>query len=166
MTSIENHNLQFRPDQHVPHSANNVHTIPYLRNRVNYIHQIFFCPPYSTLLVAINNHQIKGCPFMTADSVHKYLPMSPATSKGIIKRPRTGIRSTRAKAPKYHCAPLGHKAPSINDTISTTIPCEDGYSDGQVNKIFCLAALSDSRIGTFYTDTKGALPSISLDGNQ
>ena len=73
MTSIENHNLQFRPDQHVPHSANNLHTIPYLQNRVNYIHQIFFCPPYSTLLVAINNHQIKGCPFMTADNVHKYL---------------------------------------------------------------------------------------------
>ena len=83
-----------------------------------------------------------------------------------MKRPCTGIRSTRAKEPKSHCAPLGHKAPSINETIPTNIPCEDGYSDGQVNNIFCLAALADNRAGTFYTDATGAIPAISLDGNQ
>ena len=141
MTSIENHNLQFRPYQHVPHSSNNVHTLPYLQNRVKYMHHTFFCPPHSTLLAAINNHQLKGCPFMTAYNVRKYLPMSSATSKGIIKRPHTLIQSMRAKEPKSNCAPLGHKAPRINETIPTTIPCEDGYSDGQVNNIFCLAEL-------------------------
>ena len=89
MTSIENQNLQFRPHQHVSHSANTLHTLPYLQNRVKYMHKTFFCPPHSTLLAAINNHQLKGCPFMTADNVRKYLPMSPATSKGKMKRPRT-----------------------------------------------------------------------------
>ena len=123
MTSIENRNLQFRPHEQVPHSDRNMHTLLYLKNMVTYMHQTFFCPPHSTLLVAINNHQIKGCPFMTADNVRKYLPMSPATSKVRMKRPRTGIRSARYKAPKSHCAPLGHKAPSINETIPTTIPC-------------------------------------------
>ena len=103
---------------------------------------------------------------MMADNVQKYLPMSQSASKGRMKRPCTVIRSTGAKSPKSHCAPLGHKAPSINETIPTTIPCEDGYSDGQVNKLFCLSALAESRKGTFYTDATGALPAISLDGNQ
>ena len=130
------------------------------------MHRTFFCPPRSTLLTAINNHQLKGCPFMTAYNVRKYLPTSPATSKGRMKRPRTGIRSERAKAPKSHCALLGHKAPIINEKIPTTIPFEYGYSDGQVNNIFCLAALADSRTCTFYTYATGSLPAISLDRNQ
>ena len=50
--------------------------------------------------------------------------------------------------------------------MPTTIPCEDRSSYGQVNNIFCLEALAESRIGTFYTDATGALPAISLDGNQ
>ena len=131
-TSIENHNLQFRPHQQVPHSASNVHTLPYLQNRVKYMHQTFFCPPHSTLLAAIINYQLKGCPIMTADNVRKYLPMSPATSKVRMKRPHTEILRTISKEPKYHCATMGHKAPRINETIPTTILCEDRSSDGQV----------------------------------
>ena len=34
----------------VPDTANNVHTIPHLQNRVKYMHQVFFCPPQQTLL--------------------------------------------------------------------------------------------------------------------
>jgi hypothetical protein len=34
---------------------------------------------------------------MKADLVRKYLAPSPATPKGRMKRPRTGIRSTRTK---------------------------------------------------------------------
>ena len=145
MTSMQNRNLQFRPHQQVPHSSSNVHILPYLQNRVKYMHQTFFCPPHSNLLVAINNHHLKGCPFMTADTVRKYLPISPATSKFRMKRPCTVIQITRSKPPQSHCAPLRHKAPRINETIPTTIPCEDGYSDGHVNNIFYLSALSDSR---------------------
>ena len=92
--------------------------------------------------------------------------MPPATSKGRMKRPCTGILSKRDKAPKSHCAPMGHKAPIINEHIPTTITFEDGSSDGQVNNIFCLVSLSDIRAGTFYADATGALPAISLNGNQ
>ena len=126
----------------------------------------FFCPPHSNLLTAVNNHQLKRCPFMTADNVWKYLPMSPETSKGRMKRPHTGIQSTSAKAPKSNCVPLGHKAPSSNETIPTTIPCEYGSLDGQVNNIFCSAALVDSRTGTLYTDDTGSLLAITLYGHQ
>ena len=95
IATTENLDLHIRPNQHVPHEANNVHTLPYLQNRMKYMHHSFFCPPHSTLITAIDNGQLKGCPFMTADNVRKYLPASPAMSKGIMKRSQTGIRSTR-----------------------------------------------------------------------
>ena len=77
-----------------------------------------------------------------------------------------GIRSTIDKAPKSHCAPLGHKSSIINENIPTTIPFEDGSSDGQSNNIYCLASLADSIAGKFYADAICALPAISLDGNR
>ena len=69
--TIENLDLHIRPNQHVPHEANNVHTLPYLQNRMKYIHQSLLCPPHSTLITAIGNGQLKECPFMTADNVRK-----------------------------------------------------------------------------------------------
>ena len=97
IATIDNLDLHIRPNQRVPHEAKNVHTLPYLQNRMKYMHLSFFCPPQSMLIAAIDNGQLKGCPFMTADNVRKYLPSSPVTSKGRMKRPRTGIRSTRPK---------------------------------------------------------------------
>ena len=106
MISIENLNLQLRPHQQVPHSASNLHTLPYLQNRVKYMHQTFFCPPHSTLLAAINNHQLKGCPFMTAYNVRKYLP--------------TRVRSEERKV----CRDTGHSlvqgSPVVNKTLTAS----------------------------------------------
>ena len=36
----------------------------------------------------------------------------------------------------------------------------------EVSNVFCYAALADKQKGTFYTDATGALPTVSLDGNQ
>ena len=60
IATIENLDLHIRPNQHVPHEANNVHTLPYLQNRMKYMHQSFFFPPYSTLIADIDNGQLKG----------------------------------------------------------------------------------------------------------
>ena len=97
ISTIENLGLHIMTNQHVPHSARNVHKLPYLQNSMKYMHQTFFCTQHSTLIAAIDNHQLKRCPFITVDNVRKYLPASPATSKGRMKRQRTGIRSTRPK---------------------------------------------------------------------
>ena len=35
-----------------------------------------------------------------------------------------------------------------------------------MNNIFCFAALADKQKGTLYTDATGALPVVSLEGNQ
>ena len=39
IATIENIYLHIRSNQHVPHEANNVHTLPYLQNRMKYMHQ-------------------------------------------------------------------------------------------------------------------------------
>ena len=80
--------------------AANVYTIPYRQNQVKFMHQSFLSPTIATLLKAINNNQLEGFPFMKADMIRKHLPASPATSKGHMKRPRAGIRSTRNE--KHH----------------------------------------------------------------
>ena len=48
------------------------------------------------------------------------------------------------------------------ETMPVLIPGETH----EVSNIFCFAALADKRNGTFYTDATGALPTMSLDGNQ
>ena len=153
----------------IPHTAANVYTIPYRQNQVKFVHQAFFSPTIATLLKAINNGQMEGIPFMKADMVRRHLPASPATSKGHMKRPRAGIRSTRKigkrsmrpsqaieKATKIH--------PNALKTIAHHIP-DDEPLDG-ANNIFCFAALADKNDRTLYTDATGALPVRSLDGNQ
>jgi hypothetical protein len=87
-------------DEQLHHLAANVYTLPFKQQQLKYMHQSFFNPPIHTLIKATRNGQLEDIPFMKADLVRKYLAPSPATSKGRMKRPRTGIRSTRMKV-KY-----------------------------------------------------------------
>ena len=41
----------------------------------------------------------------------------------------------------------------------------DPIQDSACN-VFCYAALADKHTGTMYTDATGALPAVSLEGNQ
>ena len=79
------------------HTANALYTLPYKQNQLKYMHQTFCNALLQTLIKAANNEQLEGIPFLKADLIQKYLPPSPATSKGRMKRPRTGIRSTHKK---------------------------------------------------------------------
>ena len=49
----------------------------------------------TTLEKAISKNQLKGIPMMNVKDIYKHLPPSPATSKGRMKKPRGGVRSTR-----------------------------------------------------------------------
>jgi hypothetical protein len=122
---------------HLMETANNVHTIPYLQNRVKYMHQVFFCPPMQTLLRAANLGFLEGFPFLTPDLIHRHLTKSPATAKGRLKLTQAGHRSTRVH--RQHIT---------------------------VNNVYCFAALADKQHGTFYTDCTGRLPARALDGQQ
>jgi hypothetical protein len=107
---------------------------------------------------------------MKAELIRKYLAPSPATSKGRMKRPRTGIRSTR-KQDKMEETSEGDQVTNdeqgvIATNVSPTnvIPIET--NDESVCNVFCYAALADKHDGTMYTDATGALPVVSLEGNQ
>ena len=71
-----------------------MYTLPYKQQQMKYMHQKFFNMPIPTLIKIMQNNQLTGFPCMTAKNVKKYLAPSPATPKGRMRRPRTGIRST------------------------------------------------------------------------
>ena len=75
-----------------------------------------------------------------------------------MKRPQTGIRSTRKST--QHVKAEEHTSKG---------EAEEQYnprkSSAECN-IFCYAALADKQTGTLYTDATGALPVRSLEGNQ
>eukprot|EP00804_Cyclotella_cryptica_P009929 CCRYP_017362-RA/>CCRYP_017362-RA protein AED:0.45 eAED:0.27 QI:0/0/0/0.5/1/1/2/0/554 len=152
-----------------PHTAMNMYTLPSKQQQLKYMHQVFFSPPISILIKAINNNQLQGFPLMKADLVQKNLAPSPATSKGHMKRPHVGIRSTRPPLTGPTAAPVAppsnvlDNAPPKEHATPHFIPPD--ITDTTCN-VFCFAALADKHHGTMYTDATGALPAVTLEGNQ
>jgi len=142
------------------HSAFTVYTLPYKQQQLKFMHQTFFNLPIPTLLKAIENKQLEGIPFMKTKLIKRYLAKSPATSKGGMKHPRAGIRSTRVETRAQRRARLRRESP---ETIPIQHPKDKHDSN---NNVFCYAALADKQSGTLYTDATGALPVMSLDGYQ
>ena len=176
--------LHLYPGQSTTHLACNVYTITHKQNQMKYMHQSFLNAPIPTILKAITKGHLQGIPLMKTELITKHLTRSPATSKGRMKRPRTGIRSTRKKVPKRPTrVPTATPLVAINDIrqyMTTKLPKQldpvpnngdtqpvhhipDDYEscDG-ANNLFCYSAFK----GTLYTDATGALPARSLDGNQ
>eukprot|EP00956_Cyclotella_meneghiniana_P036080 scaffold121150_cov36-Cyclotella_meneghiniana.AAC.2 len=60
---------------------------------------------------------------MKADLVRKYLAPSPATSKGRMKRPRTGIRSTSKTNAQEKAQPSPVEPPPVSPNVNV-IPIE------------------------------------------
>jgi hypothetical protein len=148
-------------EEQLHHLAANVYTLPFKQQQLKYMHQSFFNPPIHTLIKAIRNGQLEGIPFMKADLVRKYLAPSPATLKGCMKRPRTGIRSTRTKVK----APTNAvEETAVLDSLINVIPMEE--KEDSACHVFCYAALADKHTGTMYTDATGALPVVTLEGHQ
>ena len=107
-----------------------------------YAPSVFF-PLFEILIQAIQRTHLEGIPYTHTDLVQKYLALSPATSKGRMKRPQAGICSTcNSKTSQSRpiqddeCPPEQADAPHI---IS---------NDGQANNIFCFASLADKQAGS------------------
>ncbi len=75
--------------------ASFTHSVRTRANGVKFAHQCLCSPKISTLLKAVRRGFLRGCPNLSKKLILKYLNPSPATSKGHMKRPRHGIRSTR-----------------------------------------------------------------------
>jgi hypothetical protein len=69
-------------------------------NNVKFMHQSLCNPLKSSLLATIHRGFLRGVPHLTTKAVSKYLPPSPATSKGHIKHPHIGLHSTTPNIPR------------------------------------------------------------------
>ena len=119
------------------------------------MHQSFFSLPIQQIVDAAMNNQLEGIPFLSKpELIRKYLPPSPATPKGRMKQPRTGLRTTRKKVTRKREVAAMRKA---------RIESEPDEKN-EANNIFCFTVLADKQTGTMYTDQTGALPVRSLDG--
>ena len=95
--------------QSTMHAANSsLYTLPYKQNQLKYMHQSFFNAPLKMLIEAALNNQFTGIPFIdNPNFICKYLAPSPATPKGIMKKPKAGMLSTRKKLKSGRATKLG-----------------------------------------------------------
>ena len=76
------------PTNQIHHAANGLYTMPYKQNQLKYMHQAFFSLPIQQIVDAAMNNRLEVIPFLSKPNlVRKYLPPSPATPKGRMKRP-------------------------------------------------------------------------------
>ena len=133
-------------------TINFAHSIRTKANAVKFAHQSLCNPPISTLLKAIRGGFLMGCPNLTDALVTKYLPSSPATAKGHMKRPRKGIRSTSTTRM--------HPIPNIQQRPLPLFP-----SPEMVANIICCGAFAAKHTGVLYSDLTGPFPFVSINGN-
>ena len=119
-----------------------------------------------TLIKAIENEQLEGFPFMKTKMVRKYLAPSPATSKGRMKRPRAGIRSTRKNSELETATDVTEEEEQVAAPGQVQAHVIPDDNEGQISNVFCYAALADKISGTLHTDATGALPVRSINGYQ
>jgi hypothetical protein len=174
------------------HVASFAHTVRTKANSIKLAHQSFCSPRHSTFLKAIRRGFLNGCPNLSAAGVTRYLNPSPASSKGHMKRPHQGIRSTRPRdlprlaiqrvppnlikenkspAPVYADNEDASSSNGTSYDSDHSIPphpntnlIEDDVSSMDGN-IFCFGAFADKHTGVVYSDLTGTFPYISLEGN-
>jgi hypothetical protein len=159
------------------------HTVQTKGNSIHFAHQSHCSPKISTLLKAIWQGYLKGCPNLTVKGVLKYLNPSPATAKRHMKCPCQGIQSTQ---PKGSCttatyvttaklpiianvhdddADLSHFAPQGGYPHSNANVLDENNSSTRDANLFCFAAFADKWIGTLYNDLTSAFPFVLLERN-
>ena len=65
---------------------------------VEYHHRSLFSPVKSTWIKAIKNGNLQSFPLLHLKQVEKYIPLSPATSKGHIRQVKQNIRSMKLQS--------------------------------------------------------------------
>jgi hypothetical protein len=126
-------------------------------------------------LRVIHRGYLKGCPNLTAKGVSKYLDPSPATAKGHMKWPLTGIHSTpncQANA-NPESAPPNLK--TFDNDFKPRIDVIPWWPPSNANiikankespaNIFCFAAFADKHTGVLYSDLTGTFLFMSIKEN-
>ena len=170
------------------------HSVRTRANGVKFAHQSLCSPRISTLLKAVRKGFLRGCPNLSEKLILKYLNPSPATTKGHMKRPRHGIRSTsRIDVQHDHAEPATDLpierlpfyfeqpptfAPVPDRQHPAFVPVPDDFpipnvggpnfiadDDESIANVFCYGAFADKRSGVVYNDLTGNFPFVSFDGS-
>jgi hypothetical protein len=176
-TRATHHATEIPPTNNI---ATFTHSVRMRANAVRFAHQSLCSSRISTLLKAVWKGFLKGCPNMTKTLILKYLNPSPATTKGHMKRPRHGIRSTRPKPTRNGTATnipvlVAQIAPQLLPLFGwNPIRCQldnEGPNiiidedDLSTANIFCFGAFADKTSGIVYHDLTGSFPFMSFDGS-
>jgi hypothetical protein len=159
------------------------HTIQTKANIIKFAHQSMCSSKISTLFKAIRRCFLDGCPNLSAKGVTCYLNPIPTTTKGHMKQPHQGIRTTTQQprlppsgrqGPTVHVTPLADEDCWIVDISEPSFHAgllDHGPSvivkgdDSSVGNIFCFAAFADKRTGVLYNDLTGSVIYMSLEEN-
>jgi hypothetical protein len=141
------------------------------------MHQSLCNPPKASLLAAICQGFLRNAPHLSKKAVSKYLPPSPATSKGHMKQPRKGIPSTTPKPPRIGLPipipdaimPGLIEPPEYNDNdVSNNNPpyhVIDDINDPLIANVICFGTFADKISGVVYNNCTSKFLFMSLDGN-
>jgi hypothetical protein len=144
------------------------------------MHQSLCNPPKLSFLAAIPCGFLCRDPQLTTKTVIKYLPPSPAMSKGHMKQPHQGLCSTTPKIPclttptsAYNCS-----MPNLNlhanhnynfngdkDLPSARANLFNEFDDHSMASIFCFGAFTNKTTNILYNDCTRDFPFISLERN-
>jgi len=159
------------------------HSVRTRANAVKLSHQSMCNPKISSLMKALQKGYLNGCPNLSEESVTKYLNPSPATSKGHMKRPKKGIRSTQKQVKTKGDSnvpsipvPVPQAAPHPLPLFVEPIPYNGlAYSarmelnyipdDESIANVFCFGAFTHKVSGVVYNDLTGNFPFMSIDGS-
>ena len=150
------------------------HSVHTGSNAIKFSHQSLYSPKVSSLLKAVRRGFLKGCPTMSVKLILKYLNPSAALAKGHMKRPRHGIRSTRARTPvKKNDAHLQvepvpvilpfDNAPPEYQPLPPGPNLIANDEDQSIANIFCFGAFTDKQSGIVYHDNTGLFPVMLFD---
>jgi hypothetical protein len=139
------------------------------------MHQSLCNPPKSLLLTAICQGFLCNAPNLSKKAVAKYLPPSPATSKGHMKRSQRGLQSTTLKVLRIDVQITfpelimpGLVPPIEPDNISNTKPhffFIGDVDDHSIANIFFFEAFANKTTGVVYNDCTGRFLFKMFDGN-
>jgi hypothetical protein len=155
------------------------HSLRTRANAVKFAHQSLCNPKISTLLKALKQGFLKGCPNLSIDLVTKYLNASPATAKEHMKRPKKSIRSTTPKTKKAGANPTvpqvlplfnvppPYPGPAYNAVNSPNVINDDDSdsNNASIANIFCFGAFANKVTRVVYNDITRNFPFMSLDGS-
>jgi hypothetical protein len=140
-------------------------------------------PKILTLLKVVRKGFLKGCPNLTKKLILKYLNPSPATTKGHVKRPKHGSKSTRPKPPKESGItkiPLISYPPQVEQMEVTEVLIKEqprpihatnlpnligDDGDESIAILFCFGAFAAKNSGILYHNLTESFPFMLYNGS-